>query len=88
MLLAFHAIYMDSAATGLSSKRNSLFGCLTAFCDADFLNENLSVGTVIVKEASDEILNYVGNTSFGSSGGLILDKNLNILGINFGYFND
>ena len=61
---------------------------LNAFLDSDFLNPNLSVGGVIVKESSEELLNFVGNTAYGSSGGLLLDRSLNILGLNFGYFND
>ena len=42
----------------------------------------------MVKESSAELLNFIGNTACGSSGGLIFDSALNILGLNFGYFND
>lgn len=41
-----------------------------------------------MKEASPQIINYFGNTAHGSSGGIILDEDLNIIGINFGFFND
>ena len=88
MILAIHGIYMDNLTAGCSSKRTSFYSKLLEFQDIDFLNENLSIGGVIVKEANDQILNYLGNTVHGSSGGLIIDQDLNILGINFGFFND
>lgn len=65
-----------------------MYAKLSTFLDSDFLNSNLSVGGVVIKESSGELLNFIGNTACGSSGGLIFDSELNILGLNFGYFND
>lgn len=88
MLIAFQGIYSDKTTNGISKKRTSVYTKLNAFLDSDFLNANLSVGGVVIKESSQELLNFIGNTAYGSSGGLIVDKSLRILGVNFGYFND
>jgi hypothetical protein len=61
---------------------------LSTFTDSEVIHENLSAAGIIIKEADQEILNYIGNTAYGSSGGLILNENGDILGVNFGFFND
>ena len=88
MLLAYQGIYRDNLTFGHGKNRASEYEMLEENIDSDFFNENLSIGGLIIKESSNEILNFVGNTSHGSSGGMLLDENLRILGVNFGYFND
>lgn len=56
--------------------------------DSAFLNQNLSLGVCEVKSYQSCIFTYKGNTSEGSSGSPILDKDLRVVGINFGCYHD
>ena len=68
--------------------RKSLKAKLENFSDAEFMNQNLSLGFCITATISECIFTFKGNTTEGSSGSPILDRDLKLLGINFGCYYD
>lgn len=75
-----------SEAKGLY--RKSFNENLKGYLDAEFVNENLSLGFCIVKKTSQTLITFQGNTLDGSSGALLIDKDLKVVGINFGCYYD
>lgn len=68
--------------------RKSFKKNMEGYLDAEFMNENLSLGFCQVKTYSDYLFTFKGNTTEGSSGSPILDDGLQIVGINFGCYYD
>lgn len=68
--------------------RKSLKAKFADFSDAEFMNENLSIGFCSTAQISDTVFTFKGNTTEGSSGSPILDEDLRLLGINFGCYYD
>ena len=87
LLLGFQGVYLDTVAEGMAESSRG-YDQFSNLLDAELFHEHLSITGTVIKENNPQLIVYIGNTSYGSSGSCILDKNCNILGINFGYFYD
>lgn len=85
VLCGYQGVFMDCLGYGLSKPRCKTF---SHFLDGEVINEDLSLSGCIIKEKNNELLTFFGNTSGGSSGAPLLSSNLDILGVNFGYYTD
>lgn len=88
-LVGYQNVKVDPIATETDDLyRKSFKAKIAAFSPAEFLNENLSLGFCTASEVSETIFTFKGNTTEGSSGSPILDRELRLLGINFGCYYD
>ena len=87
-LLGYNSIKFESSLEEKDMYRKSHNLKIHKYIDAEFMNENLSIGFCVVKKVSLNILTFKGNTSEGSSGAPILNENLELIGVNFGCYYD
>ena len=83
-LLSYQGIfYKKLPGAGLAPSIKQKF---TSYTDTEILNPNFSATLCIQKESSQSIINFLGNTAPGSSGGILIDSQGDLIGVNFGYF--
>ncbi len=85
-LLGFQSISLERPSEEVY--RKSFSNKIKGFIDAEFMNDNLSLGFCLLKRVSDHIFTFQGNTSEGSSGSPILNEALELIGFNFGCYYD
>ena len=85
-LLGYQSINLERPSEEVY--RKSFSNKIKGYIDAEFMNDNLSLGFCIIKRVSDHILTFQGNTSEGSSGSPILNEALELIGFNFGCYYD
>lgn len=85
-LLGYQSIRLERPSEEVY--RKSFSNKIKGYIDAEFMNDNLSLGFCILKRVSDHLFTFQGNTSEGSSGSPILNEALELIGFNFGCYFD